>query len=91
MRVFELQEHKEQMSEYMIGRDFLIQELYNEVWVQQQLNEQRQSVIIKQEVLIIDLEEDNFKLKKKNKRKLTIIGVSIGLNAVLILGLVAFN
>lgn len=91
MRVFELETHKKRMSEYMRGRDFLITELYDEIWVQQQLNEQRQAVIQDQGVLIFELEEDNYKLRKKRKRILTIAGVSVGVNAVLILGILAFD
>lgn len=86
MQNFELVIHKGKMSEYMRGRDFLISELYDEVWVQQQMNEAKQAALNGQTLIITGLETDNFVLSNKISRKNKTILILIGIDVAIILG-----
>ena len=91
MQNFELITHKNYMSEYMRGRDFLITELYDEVWIQQQINEEKQSVIVKQGVMVVELEGENLILSNKISRKNKTILILITVDVVIVLGLILLN
>jgi len=84
LRLFELENYKKDIGEYMKGRDFLISELYDEVWIQQQMNEVKQADINKQILLIGTLEEENQNLSRKNKNKTWIIISMIAFNLTIV-------
>lgn len=87
MQNFELVVHKNKMSDYMRGRDFLITELYDEIWVQQQMNEQKTADIKKQSLLIKDLQVVNIEQRQKITRKNKAILILVGIDVAIILGI----
>lgn len=83
---FELNTHSANMSEYMRNRDKLISSLHGELWVQQQINEEKTADIMSQKVIIIDLQEENALFSKKIKNKNKAILIFIGVDIAIILG-----
>ena len=86
IRLFELEDHKQKMSEYMKGRDFLISELYDEISIQQSIVKEKDKAISSQSIIINDqVIEINSLSKKINKKNKTIL-ILVGIDVALILG-----
>jgi len=72
----------------MRGRDFLITELYDEIWILQQKIEVHVAEKQKQTLHIKDLQEVNIDQRQKITRKNKTILILIGVDVVILAGLI---
>lgn len=74
------------MYKYREGRDHLISGLYNEIWIKEQINDQKAIDLNIQAEMITGLQTENIQLTGKVKRKNKTILILILVDVVVILG-----
>ena len=84
---FELNADKEKISAYMAKRDILIQGLYTEAWIQKNISLEKDIALDESYVIINEQGQKITGLKEKISRKNKTILILVGVDVVIILGL----
>ena len=84
---FELNADKEKISAYMAKRDILIQGLYTKAWIQKNISLEKDIALDESYVIINEQGQKITGLKEKISRKNKTILILVGVDVVIILGL----